>query len=369
MRFLRFRLHLLSLNRTMSTPFKPLIHCLSLFAACAISLAANADAATANLWLSDGDIQTLRHQPARTAALIQRCDKEIDVVAAPVAVFAPPPHYTAGGVVETEMSKRFSSDGNLAWRAALCYVISQDVRYAGHAQAIISAWADTVEAVKSEQGASEINFDLPQYVLAASLVRGVGDWSDRSFKHLLLDIALPLSHSERKNNHANWGVYLDATIAAYTGDASLLERARKRWLALMDSQVAPDGSLPLEICRSDTNDYCGGTHKGINGLSYTHYDLLPTTAAARILDIAGRSVWHTPQGEKLGVAYRKAAAWTLHPESFPYFDSNAGHLNGVRNAAYFSLLQREYPNEDGAKVIAEGKLGMNGLEWLVVFGQ
>ncbi len=320
-----------------------------------------------NLWLADADIRALRDEPKRTAALLRRCDKEIDTVAAPVAVFAPPPHYTSGGVVETDVSKRFSSDGTLAWRAALCFAATQDVRYAKHAQAVISAWADTMRAVESEQGASEINFDLPQYVLAASLVRGVASWDDKLLRHLLSDIALPLSHSGRKNNHANWGVFLEAAIAAYLGDADLLERARRRWLTLMDSQVAPDGSLAQEICRSDTNNYCGGEHKGINGLSYTHYTLLPTTAAARIFDIVGRGVWQSPQGDKLASAYRKAAAWTLHPENFPYYDSNGGHLNGVRNAAYFALLQREYPADDGAKVIAGGKLGMDGLEWLTLF--
>ena len=324
-------------------------------------------ASESNLWLTDADMQSLQTQPARTAPLIRRCDKEIEIAASPVSTFAPPPHYTSDGVIETDMSKRFASDGTMAWRAALCFVVTQDRRYAKHAQAIIAAWADTLREVKSEQGASEINFDLPQYILAASMVRGVEGWNDQSFRHLMTDIALPLSHINRKNNHANWGVFLNSAIAAYTGNHRLLERSRDRWLALMDSEVAPDGSLPLEICRSDTSDYCGGVHKGINGLSYTHYTLLPTTAAARIFDLAGRSVWETPQGNKLASAYRQAALWTLQPETFPYFESNNGRLNGVHNAAYFALLQRIYPSDDGAKAIANGYNAMNSLEWTLVF--
>lgn len=39
----------------------------------------------------------------------------------------------------------------------------------------------------------------------------------------------------------------------------------------------------------------------------------------------------------------------------------------MRNAAYFALLQRHYPNEDGAQVLAQGRLGMNSLEWLLLF--
>src|SRR5450830_2039647 len=333
----------------------------------AVLMSAPVAMAAGNIWLSNADIGLLRSEPARTAALMQRCDKEIDTQAAPVAVFAPPAHYSKTGVVENEMGKRFASDGGVALRAGLCYVVSQDIRYAQHAQAIISAWADTLQSVPSEQGASDINFDLPQYVIAASLVRGVNGWSDASFRHLLTHIVLPLSHSDRKNNHANWGVFLNASIAAYTGDASLLASSRARWLELMDSEVAADGSLPLEICRSDSTAYCSGDRKGINGLSYTHYTLLPTTAAAHIFYLQGQAVWHTPQGNKLAAAYRQAAAWTLYPETFPYYQSNGGHLNGVNNAAYFTLLQRQYPNADGGQVIANGKLWMNGLEWVVLF--
>ena len=86
-----------------------------------------------------------------------------------------------------------------------------------------------------------------------------------------------------------------------------------------------------------------------------------------MFDLKGRSVWQTREGRKLAAAYRQAAAWTLHPERFPFYERNGGRLNGVRNAAYFALLQRQYPNDDGAAVLASGALGMNALEWRLVF--
>lgn len=319
------------------------------------------------LWLSESDIQQLRGDLPRTVALRKHCDTELGVAAQPVDVYRPPPHYTAQGVTENTSSQHFAGDGNIAWRAALCYAASGDDRYARHAQAILSAWGDRLISVKTEQGAAEINFDLPIYVLAASLVRGVDGWNDASFRRLLVNTGLPLSHIDRRNNHANWGVLLNATIAAYVGDPSLLSEARARWLELMDHQVAADGALPLEVCRSDTTDWCGGAHQGINGLSYTHYTLMPTTAAGRVFEMQGASVWQTPQGMKLASAYRRAALWTLHPEQFPYFESNAGKLNGVRNAAYFALLQRIYPDDSAKDLLEQGHLGMDGLEWLAIF--
>ena len=145
-----------------------------------------------DIWLSNTEIQTLRSNPARTHALVLRCAREIGIIASPVAVFAPPPHYGKEGVVETAMSKHFSSDGSVAFRAALCYVATEDSRYALHAQAIISSWADTITSVSTEQGASEINFDLPQYVLAASMVRNVNTWNDQSFTICLQNLPFHL---------------------------------------------------------------------------------------------------------------------------------------------------------------------------------
>jgi len=328
---------------------------------------ANLAHAAGNLWLQDEDIQTLRKQPTRSASLLRHCEKDIDKAAAPIADLAPPPHYTATGVAHSEVAKSFTDDGRRAFRAGMCYVVSQDQRFARQAQGILSAWGDTLRSVSSEQGVAEINFNLEYFVLAASMVRGAGNWDDTSFRRMLTQVALPLS-TKNKNNHANWQVFRNASIAAYLGDAALLERSRKQWLELMDHQVAEDGSLPLETCRSDTNNYCGGPTKGINGMSYTHYTLTPTVAAAHVFELQGQPVWQTPQGSKLASAYRKAAAWTLHPETFPYYASNSGKLNGLNGTGYFVMLQGHYPSEDGAQAISAGKGQGDALDWLLGFG-
>ena len=78
---------------------------------------------------------------------------------------------------------------------------------------------------------------------------------------------------------------------------------------------------------------------------------MPTTAAARVFEMQGHSVWQTPQGQKLASAYRCVAVWTLHPDQFPYYERNAVALNGVRNDAYFALLQHVYPDDASRQVL------------------
>ncbi|MBC3869054.1 alginate lyase family protein [Undibacterium oligocarboniphilum] len=319
------------------------------------------------LFITSTQIQALQQQPERWTALQKRCDTELDTRAQPVADFSPAPHYSSTGITHDTTAKNLSTDAGIIYRAALCYQLTTNRAYASHAQTMIDAWSKTVKTVDKGQGASDFNFNLPQIIIGASLVRGVNDWDDTTFRALLTDKAAATTHADKANNHGNWGVLLDASIAAYLGNTQQLAKTSHRWQALMQSQVADDGSLPLEICRSNTNNYCGGADQGINGLSYTHYTLLPTAVAAEILALRGFDVYQGDAGRKLGLAYARAARWTRYPDTFPYYQSNDGKLNGIRNAAYFSILQKHYPNPDADTVLREGKVGMNGLELLMLF--
>ncbi|MBV1775381.1 alginate lyase family protein [Burkholderiaceae bacterium DAT-1] len=323
----------------------------------------------APLLIGPAGMDAIKGNNARNAPLLKRCEKELAHAASPVADFSPPPHYTDTGSVMTDISKQFDKDGAVAYRAGLCFALTHQPRFAAQTTRILDAWATTLQTVGSKQGGTEMNFFIPQMVLAAGFVRGHTDWDDHAFRALLVQHALPHSHASYKNNHANWGIWMESVIAAYLGDETLLNRNRDRWLTLLPRQIADDGSLPLEICRSDTNNYCDGPHKGKSGLAYTHYTLLPSALAAQLFATAGQPVWDTPAGTLLGRAYARAANWTLHPETFPYFEANQGQLNGIRNAAYFSLLQRHYPNAEAAQVLNSMQLSHNGLEFGVLFGE
>ena len=320
------------------------------------------------LLLTQEQILSLRQQPIKWASLERRCEREMPVVASPVVDYAPRVHYTTTGVNAPDpVSQALVNNGWIAYRAALCFLLTDDSRYARHAQAIIDAWSTTLRKVSEGQGAADFNFDMPQFIIAASWVEAANGWDQSAFKTMLKQIVEPLSHANKPNNHGDWGVLLDAAIAAYLGDDRFLRAAQSRWQELLQAQVAADGSMPLEICRSNTNDFCGGADKGINGLSYTHFALLPATLAAELFYDQGMDVYHGAGGSKLREAYKRAAAWTLHPETFPYFASNNGKLNGARNAAYFAVLQNHYRDADAAAILAQGHLGSNSYELLMLF--
>jgi hypothetical protein len=318
-------------------------------------------------WPAAEQLAGLRAAPGRWSALRSECDKNLDHVPQPVADFSPPRHYVdrAG---EQRIAHTLTADGAVAYREALCFALSGELRYARVAEHILDAWAAGVKNIGAGQGVADFNFTFPEYALAAAMLRADTSWQDTAFKTFLRDRVLPLSTASHANNFGNWGVLLEAGSAAYLGDRVLLGQAAERWKALMQSEVQADGSMPREICRSDTTDLCGGPDKGKNGLSYTHYALLPTALAAEIFRNEGIDVYAGAAGQKLAAAYARAAAWTLHPETFPYYASNDGKLNGERNAAYFRILQKRVPNADGEEVLRQGNLAMDGYQLALLYG-
>jgi hypothetical protein len=52
-----------------------------------------------------------------------------------------------------------------------------------------------------------------------------------------------------------------------------------------------------------------------------------------------------------GIRSGTVVDWSLHPGTFPYFSSNNGTLNGVRNIGYFYILQNRCPTDDGFAVL------------------
>lgn len=326
------------------------------------STGSDTTARAGNVLLSASELADVRAHPAAVSAIVQHCPALLDFAAAPQAVLAPPPHYTAVGVNHgSAQENRWARDALSAFRAALCYQVQDDERYAAVAQRILDAWAQTLVRVATPQGRANVNFNAPYLIVAASGVRGVGGWNSERFDRFLRSTLLPQAELDNPNNHGAWAVLMAASAAAYLHDSALLTTARERWASLLRGAIAADGTLTREITRSGTSNYHGGADKGVRGLAYTHYFLLPASLAAKVFADQGQPVWLSDAGKLLGAAFSRAAGWTLHPETFPYYRSNQGQLQDTRNVAYFALLLRHYPERDARTVLEQGDMVAGGF--------
>ena len=93
------------------------------------------------------------------------------------------------------------------------------------------------------------NFYFPYALLGAYLLAQDTNWHSDDFTRFVRDIVIPANNSDKPNNNGNWGILLLTTAGGYLRDQAVISGARKRWLELMRTQVAEDGSLHLEICR------------------------------------------------------------------------------------------------------------------------
>jgi hypothetical protein len=298
------------------------------------------------------------------------CDKDLKVKAYPLGDFSPAPHYDDKGVNPNDSRAAIALGGEAmaVYRLGVCYQISHNRKYAAKAESLLDSWATSLIRIGSEQGVADINFSVPYALMAAYVLKNDSTWDSGRFTNMVRNTIAPANNMHRVNNHGNWGVLLELTAGAYLNDGKMVATARDRWLELMRNEVASDGSLPQEICRSNNNNWCGGPTKGMKGISYEHWTLLPVTLAAEIFRNMGLDVYTTPEGALLHRAYRKAAAWTLHPETFPYYAANHGQLEGIYGADYFYILQRVFPEPDGAAVIHSGNVQGNRLYLREMYG-
>jgi hypothetical protein len=291
------------------------------------------------------------------------CEADIKAESHPVVDFSPLPHYQSSGVrsqATSDPGASLSRDAKAVYQLAICFQLSANSRFSSKAEALLDGWANTTKRISTDQGADEFNFNFPFALMGAYLLKQDASWDSNALTLFVRNIVVPANNAAHENNHGNWGVLLLATAGAYLDDQGLIDHARQRWLQLMLTQVTADGTLPLEICRSNTTDWCGGPTKGIKGIAYTHFTLRPVTIAAEVFRNLGLDVYSAPGGDQLRKAYTKAAAWTLHPETFPYFRSNAGKLEDTHSIDYFYILRQRFPISDGEAAIAQWPDSANG---------
>ena len=320
------------------------------------------------LLVDDAQFAALMRNAKRSSGILRKCEKEVVADTHAIVDFAPIPHYTAQGTnPDDDQAKGLTGDFRRAYHLALCYRLNGNSAYALQTQHIIDAWAMTMKQASNPQGRSDINFNIAQLVVAASWVEEVNAWNTTPFKNWLKLLIGPLSLSAEPNNRGNWGNLQDISIAAFTQEKPALSEAATRWQTLVTSEIAEDGTMPLEICRSNSSNHCDGPDKGVNGLAYTHYALLPILLAAQILDGQGVDVFNSKVASLLQSAFAKAADFTANPAHFPYYDLNHGKLNKPDHCAYFALALKHFPNQNARAVLNVGTCKSDIWQILLLF--
>ena len=176
---------------------------------------------------------------------------------------------------------------------AAAWKLTGDARYSTHARKHLHAWfvdpatrmnpdlryAQAIHGVTTGRGTGIIDtIHLVEVARAIEVLRGKGSLPDTEFEPIrawfadyvrwMTTSANGIEERDAKNNHGTCWVMQVAAFASVTSDRASLEMCRTRFkTVLVPTQMAADGSFPLEIER--TKPY---------GYSLFNLDAMATTA-------------------------------------------------------------------------------------------
>ncbi|WP_181325413.1 alginate lyase family protein [Helicobacter pylori] len=283
-------------------------------------------------------------------------DKKLSQTIQPCAQLNASKHYTSTGVREPDAcTKSFKKSALMSYDLALGYVVSENEQYGLKAIEILNAWAEELQSVDTYQSEDNINFYMPYMNMAYWFVKKA--FPSPEYEDFIKRMR-QYSQSALNTNHGAWGILFDVSSALALDDHALLQNSANRWQEWVFKAIDEDGVIASAITRSDTSDYHGGPTKGIKGIAYTNFALLAITISGELLFENGYDLWDSGAGQRLSVAYNKAATWILNPETFPYFQPN---LIGVHNNAYFIILAKHYSSPSANELLKQGDLHEDGF--------
>ncbi|GAA7898286.1 hypothetical protein HpCOL25_03810 [Helicobacter pylori] len=233
--------------------------------------------------------------------------------------------------------------------------MGKNKQYGLKAIEILNAWAKELQSVDTYQSEDNINFYMPYMNMAYWFVKKA--FPSPEYEEFI-ERMRQYSQSALNTNHGAWGILFDVSSALALDDHALLQNSANRWQEWVFKAIDENGVIPSAITRSDTSDYHGGPTKGIKGIAYTNFALLALTISGELLFENGYDLWGSGAGQRLSVAYNKAATWILNPETFPYFQPN---LIGVHNNAYFIILAKHYSSPSADELLKQGDLHEDGF--------
>jgi hypothetical protein len=216
---------------------------------------------------------------------------------------------------------------------AAAWIVTADPRYAAHAGRHLRAWfvdpatrmnpnlqyAQAIHGIATGRGTGIIDtIHLVEVARAADLLHRRQALSDADFEPVaawfaeytrwLTTHAYGIEERDAKNNHGTCWVAQVAAFASLTGDRGQLEMCRTRYkTVLVPTQMAADGSFPLEVER--TKPY-----------GYSLFNLDAMAAVCQLLSTRGDDLWtfELPDGRGMRRALEFMAPFIRDKRQWPH---------------------------------------------------
>ncbi len=166
------------------------------------------------------------------------------------------------------------------YKLALLYFYRKDEKYASHASLMIKEWflnpeskmnphlhfgqaipgiclgrdAGIIEVHTFIHIIDSLNLIETSSVLDSSLKNGMKNWFSAFLDWLMTD-EIGIKESTAPNNHGIWYLALCLKLAAFCGRTELLPILAEKVIERISLQISKDGSLPLELKRTQPWDY------------------------------------------------------------------------------------------------------------------
>jgi len=243
---------------------------------------------------------------------------------------------------------------------ALAWWLTGDEKYAQKATTLLRYWffdeatkmnpnldyAQAIPGVNNGRGIGIIEtIALTGIADAAGLLDGSNSWTDKDKKALknwysqylnwMLTSKNGKDEHAAKNNHGTWYYVQVVDFALFTGDKTKARQLAKESKEILDGQIAQQGSMPLELERT-------------NGLAYSTYNLQGWFRLATLSEKAGIDLWH--YRNKNGATLRTAFEW-LKPYALGEKPWTYQQISEYKKTTFYSMLL-----EAGSKFTEPGYL-------------
>jgi hypothetical protein len=124
---------------------------------------------------------------------------------------------------------------------------------------------------------------------------GIKSWYGQ-YLHWMLTSGKGQTEHHAKNNHSVWFLAQAADYALFTGDKDKAKELAEEGKSRIESQIGPDGRMPLELRRT-------------NSMHYSAYNLQAFFDLAKVGAITGVDLWHFSNSK--GAGLRTALDWLI----------------------------------------------------------